>query len=256
MILNNITLKCVDLTKAFGGIHALDHVNFNFKKGKITALVGPNGAGKTTLFHLITGMIRPDRGEIIYRNKRINNLPSWKIAKLGIGRLFQDVRIFSGLSSIENILLSCQDQFSENPLRSLLWKIFDRKKEKHLINEARTWLDFVGLKEHDKTQAENLSYGQQKLLAIARLLAMGSDILLLDEPTSGVHPEMIKRLLEIIRKLAYDKGKTVVVIEHNISVVIEVADWMFFMDEGKIEASGFPEEVLSNPEVRAAYIGL
>ena len=254
--MGNITLKCRNLTKVFEGIHAVSKINADFEAGKITALVGPNGAGKTTLFHLMTGFLRPDGGAIYYRGRRIDGLPPWRIAKMGIGRLFQDVRVFQKLSALDNVLVAFRDQPSENPLRAMVWNILGRRREAHLVDEARQCLDFVGLLDQEQTPAEDLSYGQQKLLSVARLLAMGSDVLLLDEPTAGVNPEMIRRLLELIQRLAYERGKTVVVIEHNMNVVLEIADWVYFIDGGQIIAFGFPQEVLSDPKVRAAYMGL
>lgn len=251
-----ITIACQDLTKAFGGLRAVDGVDADFEAGKVTALIGPNGAGKTTLFHLMTGFLRPDAGQVLYQGRRIDGLPPWRIARMGIGRLFQDVRVFARLSALDNVQIAFRRQPSESPLGAVLWNLLARDREAALIEEARRLLSFVGLLEYERTPAEDLSYGQQKLLAIARLLAMGSDVLLLDEPTAGVQPTMVRQILDLIRRLAHEEGRTVVVIEHNMNVVLEVADWVYFMNEGQIVAFGLPQEVLADTEVRSIYMGL
>ena len=251
-----ITLETIDLTKSFGGLRAVDEVDISFEAGEITALIGPNGAGKTTLFHLITGMISPDSGRILYKGKEIQGKPPWEIARQGIGRLFQDVRVFPHLTVLENVLAAFKHQPGENPWWALLRRKNVMKVEHSILEKARYWLNFVGLSELEQHSGEALSFGQQKLLSLARLLANEAEVLLLDEPTAGVNPEMVKKLLALIQRLAQEENKTVVVIEHNMNVVLEIADWVFFMDEGRIEAFGKPEEVLADKEVREAYIGL
>ncbi len=250
-----VTLECVDLVKNFGGVRAVDGVSLSFEAGKVTALVGPNGAGKTTLFHLLTGSIKPDSGAILYRGSPIQGLPPWTVAQMGIGRLFQDVRIFPNLTVLENVLVARPIQRGERALVSLFAPRVVVKEEADSTDRASEWLDRVGLSEHADQPAQALSYGQQKLLAIARLLAAGSDVLLLDEPTAGVNPMLIKRLLTIIRDLS-GGGRTVVLIEHNVNVVLDVADWVYFLDEGQVAAFGLPQEVLSDPVVRGLYLGL
>lgn len=250
------TLECIDLAKSFDGIHAVDHVNLHFEAGRITALVGPNGAGKTTLFHLITGFLKPDRGSILLKGKNIIGLSPWRIAEMGIGRLFQDVRVFRRMTALDNVRGAFRAQTGENPFRAISWRPRIAKEEKAITEKALGLLDFVGLTGMENEFAENLSFGQQKLLSIARLLANGAEILLLDEPTSGVNPAMISKLLDLIRRLAYEEKKTVVVIEHNMSIILELADWLYFLDEGKLTAFGIPSEVLADQNIREAYIGL
>lgn len=248
-------MECLNLTKSFGGVHAVEDVSAPFEAGKITALVGPNGAGKTTLFHLIGGAIQPDSGDVLYDGQRLNDLPPWEISGLGIGRLFQDVRVFERLSVLENLLVAFGNQVGEHPLAPVAarWRV--SRQEAGLQEAALRYLELVDLANHRGNQAQALSYGQQKLLAIARLLAAGADSLLLDEPTAGVHPILIDRLLEVIRRIA-GEGKTLVVIEHNMNVVLDIADWVYFMNEGQILAFGTPRDVLDDPEVRATYLGL
>jgi branched-chain amino acid transport system ATP-binding protein len=247
-------LEIDNITKSFDGICAIDDVSLGFESGKITCLIGPNGAGKTTLFNLITGFLRPEKGRIYYLGKDITNYSPWKIAHLGVGRLFQDVHIFRRLRAIENVMAAFKDQAAENPLLAVIAPWRTVKAERAALKQGRALLASVGLEEMSEMLAEDLSYGQQKLLSVARLLALNADVLLLDEPTAGVSPSRIKELLDFIRRLARS-GKTIVVIEHNMNVVFEIADWVFFMDQGQVASFGMPNEVLGDPEVRAAYLG-
>jgi len=252
---SSCVLELKDVTKSFGGLVAVGSASLAFSKGKITGLIGPNGAGKTTVFNLITGFLKPDSGIICFNGYTINGRPPWQIAQLGIGRLFQDVRVFDKLTALENVLLAKKEQPGENPLVSLLRRKSALDAEEKNMDEAKKWLKFVELEEKEDSLAENLSYGQQKLLAIARLLAGGFEVLLLDEPTAGINPQMVKSVLDVIRRLAQE-GKTVVVIEHNMSVIMEISDWVYFMDEGKVVTFGLPKEILGDPEVRKAYLGI
>jgi len=249
-------LELKNISKSFGGVKAVDNLSLYFTQGKIFSLVGPNGAGKTTVFNLINGFLEPDKGEIFFRKKPIGNFPPWKIAGLGIGRLFQDIRIFENLSCIDNVLLADKDNPGENPANVFFSSERVRKFEEKNIEKAKHWLDFVGLSGKEETSAENLSYGQQKLLSLARLMAGEYDFLLLDEPTSGVNPAMIKEILDLVKKVVKEVGKTVVIIEHNMSVIMETADFVYFMDEGRVVTFGAPKDVLEDPRVREAYTGL
>ena len=244
-----------NVSRSFGGICAVNNVSLGFEEGKVFCLIGPNGAGKTTLFNLITGYLRPARGRIYYRDRDITTLKPWQIARLGVGRLFQDIRVFNRLAVLDNVLTAFKNQPGENALISLVapWKV--AREEKRLVERARDLLSLVGLAEQEESLAEDLSYGQQKLLSIARLLAADTDVLLLDEPTAGVTPFRVKALLDLIRKLA-GAGKTIAVIEHNMSVVFEIADWVYFIDEGQVASFGIPNDVLGDPDIRAAYMGL
>lgn len=250
-------LRCRDLKKSFGGVCAVDLPAAKpvFEPGRVTALIGSNGAGKTTLFHLLTGQLKPDVGEVLLGKQRIDGLAPWRIAHLGVGRLFQDVRVFEKLSVLDNVRVAFRRQRGENPLLSVLARRAVRKQETVNTEEAQRLLVFVGLEEYGDARAESLSYGQQKLLALARLLAADATTLLLDEPTAGVNPYMVEKLLELIRRLARE-GKTVVLVEHNMEVVEAIADHVFFMHEGRIIAEGIPSEVLNDPEIRATYLGL
>lgn len=253
---NTELLTLTNITKSFDGINVLDDVSATFEAEKITCLIGPNGAGKTTLFNIISGFLFPNSGKIVFKGKEIaNGIPVWQRAQLGIGRLFQDVRVFEKLTVLENLLLAKKGHIGENPLISLCRPFKIRETEKEYRHEAEKWLNFVGLQDKINSNADNLSYGQQKLLVIARLLMGGFDLLLLDEPTAGINPSMVDIILNVIKNLVAE-GKTVVIIEHNMNIVTEVSHWVFFMDAGKITAFGLPEEVLGDPTVREAYLGM
>ena len=248
-------LELKKLSKSFNGTKAVNGVSIGFEKGRVTGLIGPNGAGKTTLFHLINGFLKPDEGQIFYRGSRIDGLKPWQVAKLGIGRLFQDVRVFGRMTALDNILAAFPHQLGENPFAAIFKSRKIAKAEAEIKEKAFHWLKFVGLSGCEGRFAEDLSYGQQKLLSIARLLALGSETLLLDEPVSGISPQMLRPLLSLIGRLAEEEKRAVVVIEHNMGVISEVSNWIYFMAEGKIILSGQPSDVLANPEVRKVYIG-
>lgn len=241
--------------KSFGGLHVVHDVSVSFEAGKITALIGPNGAGKTTLFHLIAGALRPDSGEVIHNGQRIDGLPVWEIARSGIGRLFQDVRVFGRMTVLENVLIGFPGQNGESLAGALLSRGRVAHQEAEHRAKAEGLLARMQLDRYATAAAAALSYGQQKLLACARLLAGGADTLLLDEPAAGLNPEALAQLQKILRQLA-EEGKTMVVIEHNMSTILEICDWVNFIDEGQIVAFGLPSEVLGDPGIRATYLGI
>lgn len=247
-------IETENVNKRFGGVVALDDVTLDFPAGSVTAIIGPNGAGKTTLFNVIAGFLKPDSGSVFLiadedgaaGNNRTNilALPPHQIALLGVGVLFQDVRIFEKLSAQENVAVGAKNQPGENPLNCFFRPSLVASREKEVMEKARHYLDYVGLADKAHLWAEQLSFGQQKLMAIARLLAGDAKVLLLDEPTSGVHPDMIEKLLGLIQQLADNDGRVVIMIEHNLNVVKRVGDWVYLMAGGRIEVFGKPEEVL------------
>jgi ABC-type branched-subunit amino acid transport system ATPase component len=244
--------------KKFGDLWAVKDVTISILPNKITALVGPNGAGKTTLFHIIAGELKPDEGKIYLedgeKKEDITGLPPWKIAGKGIGRLFQEVRIFKKLTVLENVCVALQEKKEESPFRIILNPLLLKKKKYH-IEEAMGWLEFVGLEKEKDKYADELSFGQQKLLSIARLMAGGFNVLLLDEPTAGLHPEMVRKIEELLRKMVEEK-KTLSIIEHNLTTILKIADWVYFMNEGKVAFFGKPDHVLGEREVKETYIGI
>lgn len=249
------TLEVKHLSRFFGGVAAVNNVSIAFTPQRITALIGPNGAGKTTLFNLIGGYIAPTSGAILLGTGDLTTRKPWEIARLGIGRLFQDVRVFGKLTTLENIVVAFPNQVGE-----MFWQpIFQRaqmmKMERPNIERAQALLEFVTLADKANTVAENLSFGQQKLLAIARLLAMDAKILLLDEPASGVHPAVLDSVMDLMSRLV-DQGKTIIFIEHNISVVLELAHWVYVLDDSEVVAFGLPDEVIHDRVTREAYLGV
>jgi ABC-type branched-subunit amino acid transport system ATPase component len=260
-------LKLDDVSKQFGGVRAVYGFSFAFYEKEITALIGPNGAGKTTAFNLIGGHLRPDTGTVTFEKhihydtgmitteKHIlSGQKPWDIAALGIGRLFQDVRLFKKMTVLENVMAAFRQQKGEMIWRVLFSPQKEFEQESKRRKQAMELLERVGLAEKAGALAENLSYGQQKLVAIARLLAADAKLLLLDEPTAGVNPGMIESLLDIVRDLVKE-GRTVIFVEHNIKVVRDLADWVVFMAAGKVQKFGSLEDVLDDPEIRAMYVG-
>jgi ABC-type branched-subunit amino acid transport system ATPase component len=254
--MNNALLKLKKVTKAVNGLRIIDSVLCNFEPGKITGLIGPNGAGKTTLFHLITGELRPDSGEILYGGTKLSGLPPYKVARMGIGRLFQDVRTFRNLTVLENVACSCFTPSQEEPW----FPFFQRRQlvavEKEIRERAIHWLKVVGLQDMTDVRASALSYGQQKLLALARLLAGEFSALLLDEPTAGLSPPMATKILKLLDELVKgDNPKTIILVEHNMNVIKEIADFVLFMNEGKVSFFGRADHVLGDREVMEIYLG-
>lgn len=244
-------LRILHLTKSFGGIRAVDNVSLEIPKGRITAIIGPNGAGKTTLFNLITGFLQPDAGEIYLSDRDITRMPPHIRSRLGMARTFQDLRLIGRLTVLENVLLARPKQRGE----SWLWAISGvwKREETSHREVATEWLRFVGLLEKANEPAGALSYGQQKLLALACCLASDAELLLLDEPVAGVEPATLERIVAYIQEIPR-LNKTVLFIEHNMEVVQHLAERVIVMDEGKVIAEGNWEEVARDAKVIEAYL--
>jgi len=246
-------LSVIKLNKKFDGTIALDDFSLEIPRDSITGIIGPNGAGKTTLFNVITGFLPLDSGKIIYNGKNLSRMPSYKIASTGIVRTFQQLRLITRMTVLDNILLSFQNQAGENLKNTFLFPGQVKKQERRNREKANELLAFMGIEEKAGDLVEDLSYGQQKMISLACCLASGADLLLLDEPVAGINPEMIEKILKIIKKLQ-EAGKTFVLIEHNIEAVMQVCDRVIFMDEGKKIAEGNPESVRHDPAVIEAYL--
>jgi ABC-type branched-subunit amino acid transport system ATPase component len=244
--------RCNGLCKSFDGIQALVEFNFEFPSSGIIAIIGPNGAGKTTLLNVLTGFIRPNSGQVYLGERDITGLPPHRIAQLGIARTFQDLRLILQVSLLDNVLLARPHQRGERLLPALL-RFGIAEEEARNGETAMRLLRFVGLDEKATELAGELSYGQEKLLTLACCLATEARILLLDEPVAGVHPEMVSRILDLLRQLR-DDGKLIIFIEHNIAAVRQIADLVIVMGEGRIIAHGIPGEVLERPEIMEAYL--
>jgi len=247
-------LEISSITKQFDGVVAIDNLSLTIEPGRITGLIGPNGAGKTTLFNLICGFLRPDHGTITLAGQRIDRLPPWNIARLGVGRLFQDVRVFDKLSVLDNVRVACATQPGENPLWALVaWRRV-RQAEDVGTATAKRWLEFVGLAQNGLRWAQDLSYGEQKLLAIARALASDASVLLLDEPTAGIHPHLVDKVLDCVRTLRA-QSRTIVIIEHDLQVISDLCDEVCLLDRGRLLLRGVPSEILGDSEARRVYVG-
>ncbi len=240
-------LETKKLTKHFDGVHAVDKLSISIERGKVTGVVGPNGSGKSTLINVLTGIFPIDSGEIIIADSRkLQKIQAHEAKNFGMTRSFQDVRLFEQMPVLDNVLVVLTE-------RNVASALFEKHKEFHLA-KAREVLEHVGLWDKEKELAVNLSYGQRKLLEIARVLAMDSSIILLDEPYAGLFPEMRKIVSKTIKKLR-DEGKTIVLIEHNMEIIRELCDHLIVMDSGELLAEGKPNEVLKRRDVVEAYLG-
>jgi ABC-type branched-subunit amino acid transport system ATPase component len=247
------TFRCEALTKSFDGVQALVDFHLLFPSDGIAAIIGPNGAGKTTLINLLTGFLRPDLGRVFFGERNTTHLAPHKIARLGVARTFQDLRLILQVPVLDNVMLARPNQRGERLLYALT-RIGVHAEEERNRAVSMELLRLVGLEDKAGELAGELSYGQQKLLTLACCLATEARILLLDEPVAGVHPEMVARILDLLSRLR-DDGKVVVFIEHDISAVRRIADRVIVMDEGKIIADCVPGDVLERPEILEAYLG-
>ncbi len=242
-----VSLATRRLTKSFGGVHAVDHVSLSFEGGKITALVGPNGSGKTTFINAVTGLVPIDSGTVIVSDTvELADIRRSDISSYGITRTFQSVRLIAQLSVLDNLLVVLTE-------RNVWAALFERHNSLHL-DEAEDLLRKIGLWEKREEPAENLSYGQRKVLEIARALAMKADIYFFDEPFAGLFSEMRKTVSTILIELA-EGGAAVILVEHDMALIRELAQHCFVLDSGKIIAEGSPMEVLKTSQVIEAYLG-
>lgn len=249
-----MTLEVRGLSKRFGGIVAAHALDLELRPGTITGLVGPNGAGKTTLFNLLTGSIPPDAGTVLLDGQEITSFPPDRVARLGMVRSFQDVRVFPRLTALQNVALAIPRQPGELATRLFLTPVATSRSERGAQAQAAEWLQFVGLEDAAQAPASSLAFGEQKLLALARALATGARVLLLDEPAAGMDVQWVDRTLALIARVR-EEGKTVCIVEHNLHVVSRLADRVYFMEVGQITAEGTFEELTKDRRLADAYFG-
>ncbi len=252
----NILLSASGVTKQFGGLTAVNKVDFVIPKQSITSLIGPNGAGKTTFFNMITGVYAPTAGTMLFDGQEIGGLKADQVTARGIGRTFQNIRLFQNMTALENVLVGAHTRLKANLLGIVLRTAAVRSEETAVREKGLALLDYVGLGTARADElSKNLPYGDQRRLEIARALATDPMLLLLDEPTAGMNPQETAELTKLIRRVRDDRGVTVLLIEHDMKVVMDISERITVMDRGAKIAEGAPETVRANEQVIEAYLG-
>ncbi len=241
------------ITKEYDGVTALDGVSLSVARGSIKGLIGPNGAGKSTLFHLITGVEKPDSGKIHFKEREITSMGPHEISALGIGRTFQTLQIWGNMTAVENVMVGMNQRLKGNFLSCGLWLPQIKRSEKEALGQAKEILNSLGLLGKWESMASQLPYGKQKLLELGRSLAMKPELLLLDEPASGLTLTEIQQLSEQISKINQE-GVTVFIVEHHMGMVMEIAKEVAVLHNGELIAEGTPESIRKNPKVIEAYL--
>lgn len=248
-------LDVQNLTKHFGGLTAVGDVTLELNEGELVGLIGPNGAGKTTLFNLLTGVYEPSEGTVTLDGHLLNGKAPYKIASLGLGRTFQNIRLFKDLTVLDNVLIAFGNHHKPHALASFFRLPVFYKTEEELKNKALDLLKIFDLDKEAETLAKNLAYGQQRRLEIVRALATEPKILFLDEPAAGMNPQETAELTALIRRIKNEFNITIMLIEHDMSLVMEVTERIYVLEYGRLIAHGTPDEIKTNERVIEAYLG-
>ena len=243
------------LRKEFGGLVAVDDVDFTVPEGAIVSLIGPNGAGKTTFFNMLTGVYKPTVGRVIFSGEDLTNKPPHTFTQRGIGRTFQNIRLFQNMTALENVLVGMHVRLKGNAIQAILRTPANRREEKEARERGRALLEFSGLRRKDDEIGRNLSYGDQRRLEVARALATQPKLLLLDEPTAGMNPQETAEFTTFVGRLRTERNLSVLLIEHDMRVVMGVSDRVTVLDYGEKIAEGEPKEIQKNERVIEAYLG-
>lgn len=248
-------LEVRHLTKKFGGLTATNDISMNVGKKTITAVIGPNGAGKTTFFNMVTAVYKPTAGDILLNGKSLVGLKPHTVSKAGITRTFQNIRLFNDMTVLDNVLVGMHQRLKAHWVGTLLQIPSVKQEEKRARMEAYRLLEYVGLASFYNENAGSLAYGAQRRLEIARAIAAKPQVLLLDEPAAGMNPKETKRLTDLIYDMRDRLDVTIVLIEHDMKLVMEISDYIYVLDHGELIASGVPDEIRNNDRVIEAYLG-